>query len=225
MVVADDDVEPAIPGEPRRLDRGDALIYRHQDPDPRGGRLLHDLGRQAIAVLQPVRYGVRDVGPRPSEPSHQQGHAGHSIHIVVTTDEDGFLTRHRPLESGDRYRHSRHRPRVVERGSGRIQEDLGGLARGAASTDQEMGKEGRNTKGQRQGGRRIRIVIRDPPAFPNLRLSHGGASSASTAGASRGLGADAPLVNQRGGNKPGGVGADQDPNQQGEGKVVDHLSA
>ena len=116
--------------------------------------------------------------------------------------------------------------RIVQGGRGDVQEGSRGFGRGAAAPRQQVGHQGVDPERLAQGGdQRRHPDRRSASVCATFDSDTAAASLASAPRATGSLAADAPLVDQRRGHEPGGVGADDDPDQEGEREIVQHLSA
>ena len=88
VMIGDDQIDAELARAPRRLGAADAAIHRHDQRDAVGVQPLDRRRLQAVAVLQPLRDEVDDVGAEQLERAAQDHGRRDAVDVVVAVDRD-----------------------------------------------------------------------------------------------------------------------------------------
>ena len=149
VMIGDDQIHPQLTRAPRRLGAANAAVHRHDQRDPVGMEPL-DRGRlQTVAVAQPLRDEVHDVGAEQFQRTPEDDGGRHAVHVVIAVDGNPFAPRDGGEEAIDRDAHVREPHRIVEMLEHGIQE----AARELRVAQPALAEETSDGRFDRQGGR------------------------------------------------------------------------
>ena len=91
MVIGDQHPHPQRPGDLDTLQAGDAIVNGQEDIGlPLGGQ-GDDFRRQAVPVLETIRYQVtRSLQPQGPKSAHSQGAGRCAVGIIIADDHQGL---------------------------------------------------------------------------------------------------------------------------------------
>jgi hypothetical protein len=88
VVIGDDQIDAKLARTNRRFRAADAAIDRDHELHTVGVQALDGRGLQAVAVAQPFRNEVHDVGAEQLERAAEDHRGGDPVHVVVAMDRD-----------------------------------------------------------------------------------------------------------------------------------------
>ena len=130
VVIGDDQVDAELARAARGVGAANAAVDRHDERDAVGVQPLDRRRLQAVAVAQPLRDEVDDVGAEQLERAAQDHRRRDAVDVVVAVDGD-------PLPARDRAPGSDRRPRACRRAAS---DRAGGRATGSESAPPAPGR-------------------------------------------------------------------------------------
>ena len=114
VMIRDDEIDAQLARAPGRFDTADAAIDRDDERHAVGVQTLERLGLQTIAVLQPIRDEVDDVGAEQLQRAAKNDGRRNAVAVVVAMDGDALLPFDRGKDPFDGGRHIRQPEWIVQ---------------------------------------------------------------------------------------------------------------
>ena len=161
VVVGDDEVHAQLSGKIRLVQRGDAVIHRHDERVAFFVDGLDGVFGQAVAVALAAGQHALDVGAHPFQMLVEQGRGRYAVHIVVAKHHDGLLVVNGLQDARAGLVHILQKQRVAQLFLARQQRQrLGGVG------DAPGGKDARQQRTLLLLGGKGALVLRLAPGFP-----------------------------------------------------------
>jgi hypothetical protein len=118
VVIGDDDLEACLLRRPDFLDGGDPAVDGEDEAHALAGETRQRLAAHAVALLEPARQVVGDVGAELAQDEHRQRRRANAVGVVVAVDADPRPGRNGRADRLARLAHVAEQERIVRRQPG-----------------------------------------------------------------------------------------------------------
>jgi hypothetical protein len=162
-MVGDDQVQPQLARAPGGVGGADAAIDRHHHLHVFGGEPVERGRLQPVAVLQPIRNEVHDIGAEQLERAADDHRRRDAVDVVVAVDGDPFAPLDRGEQPIDRRAHVGQPHGIVEMVERRPQEAIGDLRIRESANTQQPRQRRPDLQCLRQRRHAARVTLRVRP--------------------------------------------------------------